>query len=282
MKSATRTSPAFDVDWRGFDPLRSVDWRWRTAQQHLANGTAPGKWEDPAIHETLSYLSELSDAATDDEISLVRQHHPKLAEADRVFANAGTLRDEIEARLLCQHVQAVSAITGVSIGALLSYCSTFFDVLEGLTAMDWLMDRVVQIYDAHRRGLTEADVWKYTALAGGPLALEILIADARSLPGPNISDRHVLAEKMRFSAREFATPAWDRAAVAAIINEGEERFGPTWGSDPADRQECDALNLHMRTLRLVYGVPMVPGQSSRGDAKPEEKIANNKETEIQI
>jgi hypothetical protein len=119
----------------------------------------------------------------------------------------------------------------------------FFNVADCLLATDWLLVQVVKIFPG--QPATEGQVWKYLALAGGPLVLDMMIADYLGRPEPAYADRAELAAKGRFVVREFATGYTDAAAVRSMLEECDRLF-PGIKRDPH-------LRLHREVIELALG-----------------------------
>jgi hypothetical protein len=233
-------------DYRRCSPFRKVDWRWRCATEHLLVGDRLSPWEDPAIEHALKFQRAWNADGGSARQTAARQRWPELAEAYRLHERGGPLIDEIQARLLAaEPPKVISHKTAVGADVIAAYEKFFFDVSEFLGAIDWLLCDAVGLYD---KPITEGLVWRYFAVAGGPLLVDLLVADFLGRPEPKRDDRHLLAERARFFVRFLRADS--SAAVATLLKEGCRLFGRNWGIT-AVGGEKKMLDLQFRFLRMA-------------------------------
>jgi hypothetical protein len=236
----TRKSSEPRIDHRAFCPFRTPDWRWAAAEQHHVRRTRLQQWEDPLIAQATCYLAA---AAVRGDAAAGRRR-PDLAAAHAIYRAGGAVRDMLEAWLLTgEPLDVIAEKTGVTVPTIKAFESIFFHVRDALSAIDWLMYSVVKILPG--QPVTEGQTWKYLALAGGPLILDLMIADYLGRREPAYADRAELAAKGRFIVREFATGWTDSAAVRSMLEECDRLF-PRIKRDPH-------LRLHQEVTELALG-----------------------------
>jgi hypothetical protein len=240
-------------DLRCYSPFRPADWRWREAQHHLTRNTSPRAWEDAGIVRAHQFLLALSNAGTEARQVELTRCWPDLAPAHTVFARAGLQQNELEARLICEPVDVISGKMSISLGVVNAYADTFFDVLDSINALDWMMMQAVGV---HRFSLppTEAECWRYLAFAGGPFVLDLMVADYFGRPEPYYPDRHRLAERARFLVRDHVSlMQTGRSADREIVEEHCRiyRENVRTGRRKPDPQ----IALHLKLLRLAAKLP---------------------------
>ena len=203
----TRMSVAPSTDPRCFSPIRTPDWRWQAVLSHIRHKTCPGTWEDPAIARAYRFLAPPEPACAYTGKREVRRHCPDLSAAHAIFTLAGVVKDELEARLLCQSPEEIEGAMGISADVVRTFATLFFDVQDSLHANDWLLFQAVALLFPP----TEGQCWRYLALAGGPVILDLVVSDYLGRPEPHYPDRHELAERARFLV-------WDHASLIQAGN----------------------------------------------------------------
>jgi hypothetical protein len=144
----------------------------------------------------------------------VQQRWPELSAAHAIYSTGGTLRDEVEARLLAgEKLSDISSKTNVAVSVLETYTRTFFDVLDSLTATTWLMEMAIGIAAWRDRPPTDADVLRYLGLIAGPDMLDALLGRDRQ----RAEVREQLWEKARLTVRGFAASMWPQSYDLASI-----------------------------------------------------------------
>ncbi|MGD0461597.1 MAG: hypothetical protein ABSB74_03820 [Tepidisphaeraceae bacterium] len=196
-------SPKPATDIRSYSPFRTPDWRWQAALDHVHQQTRPRKWEDQGRVQVRRFLLDLNRAGTEAKRNRVARTWPDLFGAHAIFTGDPIRRDELEARLLCEPVEGIAEKMNIPAGVVVAFAGTFFDVLHCRQALDWLLEHAIRAH-SFARPPTEAECWRYMALAGGPFILELLIADHLGRPELQHPDRHELAERARFLVREHA------------------------------------------------------------------------------
>jgi hypothetical protein len=203
-------SVAPSTDPRCYSPIRTPDWRWQVVLSHIRHKTCPGIWEDPAIIQAHRFLAPPEPAREDIGRRELRRHCPDLSAAHAIFTLAGVVKDELEARLLCQSPEEITGAMQIGAGVARTFATLFFDVLDSLHATDWLLFQAVALYGSLCPP-TEAQCWRYLALAGGPVILDLVVSDYLGRPEPYYPDRHELAERARFLV-------WDHASLTQTGN----------------------------------------------------------------
>jgi hypothetical protein len=189
-------------DFRRFSPFRTPNWRWTEALNHIRNKTCPANWEDPAIARAHQFLVELDLAHTEAERMELSRRWPELSAAHSIFTRGGVVRDELEARLLCQSPEEIAASMGIGADVVRTYATFFFDVLESLNANDWLLFQAVGLYTPSRPP-TVGQRWRYLAWSAGPHVLEQAIADYLSGPEPDVPNPRDVVDP---ASRETSKP----------------------------------------------------------------------------
>ena len=168
------TNPQY---WRPGSVTRQPHWRWLRANYLMQTKASI----DPRIDDVWVVLA------------LRAVQHPTIASsgtdglhaARRLWSgHDGEVRGELEARLLTSvpltHIAETCRLTVALVEA---YAAVFFDVRPMAAAIDWIMSRVIRL-----RSLDPCrnvhQVWKYVAVFGGPIALDVVIAVCRDRPLP--------------------------------------------------------------------------------------------------
>ena len=199
-----RTAPSPSSDLRSQSPLRTPDWRWREAQEHIHHNTSPGDWEDAGIARAHQFLIAHGLVETQGEDVELCLRCPVLSAAHYIYTEGEFRKDELEARLLCQSPQDISTAMKIRVDVIRTYAILFFDVLDVRHTTDWLLYEAANVREWNHRDPTEGEIWKYMALAGGPVIVNLLVADFRAPLYSEGDANHLLAEKARFMAREFS------------------------------------------------------------------------------
>jgi hypothetical protein len=224
--------------WKS-DPFHTPAWRWDRAGALVATRKRASRHDDSITRSLVQFRSALIEArSTRQQKNFMQRCHP-LSAAYLVYHSAGPQRDELEARLLTgRPLSEIAGKTGISADVIQAYADAFFDVLDCLTAGDWLMFRVVQINSRDHRPLSEGQIWKYWAVAGGPIILDLLVDDYLGRPDRQSPNRHEQAEKARFLAREQAEYQQSGAMTAEGFHRSEKLFhvrDTRRGSSPEDK-----------------------------------------------
>jgi len=140
-----------------------------------------------------------------------------------------------------------------------------FNVADAVNATGWLLIQAIGIWPRLRRQVTERDVWCYWGMAGGPLFVDLLVADHAGRVDPEFPEGRLLAKKARFLVREYTADWSCRPAAAALIKEGCKLFGRCW--DKVGGLESRLLDTQLAFLRMAYGLPPMKRRSRH--ASPE-------------
>jgi hypothetical protein len=124
--------------------------------------------EHAVIGEAVRYLRSLARCNTDEHRARVRRRYPELASAHAIYTEAGVIRDEVEARLLAYDpVSEVADETKLPAGVVTKYADIFFRLPRKGTGHDWIVFRVIRMFEWRDREPSEDDAWRYMGLAGG-------------------------------------------------------------------------------------------------------------------
>jgi hypothetical protein len=209
-------------------PLRRPDWRWQRAASLVFAGAVPGPNEDAATVAARDFRRARATARDESGWNAIVRRWPHLAAAQTIYDAGGPVRDELEARLLCETVPVIAAKMKILPEVILAFAATFFDVLSYRQATDWLMEEAVGLRPGLGRLPTEREVWGYFALTGGPLLLDLLVAEHFGRSEPNIPDRKRLAAKARLIVRAF-TAGDSQLEMDGLLMEGQRLFPPPAG-----------------------------------------------------
>jgi hypothetical protein len=225
-----------DSDWDQFppSPFCKPDWRWRFAQHTLRTRVRARRNEDEHVLLALRFLRVSQLAHSRGKMHLMSDRWSNIAQAYSIYLESGERRAETEARLLCQPIALVSEKMGLSVEVLKSFARVFYDVIDIEPITDWLIYEAAGVGRWFRQPPTEAEIWKYWALLGGPTALESLIDDFRRPDSPEAAGEYLEAERVRYLARDFAAqlrngPIMDRAMLAErqrLFAESDRRRSP--------------------------------------------------------
>jgi hypothetical protein len=243
--------PTFDI--RLVSPLRNADWRFQAAIEHVQRRTSPAKWEDPGIARVWGFLRDLDRADTDLKRKRVAKTWPDLSAAHAIHTGSEVQRDELQARLICEPVEVIAQKMVIPPDVITAYAETYYDTLDCQQARDWLLEHLVLAPGFHRPP-TEAECWRYLALIGGPVILNLVVADYLGRPEPEYEERHYWADWGRFLVRDYAALmqtgcAADPEIVEEICRRDLERWRRT--GRPIDPWTV----YHLKFLRLAAGLP---------------------------
>jgi hypothetical protein len=200
----TRKSNLSGSDYRRCSPWRRPDWRWQAAEAHVAANHYPRQWEDAAIGQAIKFQRVLQRMRAKDTRAALELRSSPLFSAHAIYISGGVIRDELEARLLCQSVPAIADKMRVSPTVVQTYGQIFFHVADALGAVGWLSSQVIGVGEWSHRQPTERDIWKYLAIAAGPIVLDLMIADHLHRPDPAMPNRALLAAQGRHSVLSWA------------------------------------------------------------------------------
>src|SRR6202044_1157519 len=100
----TRTSSDFIRAEVPSAPFFEPDWRWQSAQQMLRSNLRPRRDEDQYVLTALRFLQACGSADIPAKKNAISRRWPHLARACSIHMESSDVRDEIEARLLCEPV----------------------------------------------------------------------------------------------------------------------------------------------------------------------------------
>ena len=255
-----------------FNPLRGPAWRWDRAEALVRSGGPPLLWDDALIREAADYHRDLAAADTETKRAAVRGCWPGLDAAHALFVSGDVQRDEIEARLLAgENIASIAGKTGVDETVIHWFQIYFFNVVDCLEAMDWLLYFVVKLGTPP---FTESKAWKWLALAGGVHAIDLVIADALGRTEPDHADRHEWAEKLRWLPRDMDASAGGRAFDPSVVAELTMHASDV-GGRISDEHERAMLELQLNLIRLRAGLSPCSPRRRQSPAKAEcsEKIS---------
>jgi hypothetical protein len=247
------------------------------------DGKRPASWEDAAVTLALDYILALNKAGSDAERAHIEQRMPDVAAAFGLHVEAGPACDEIQARLLAgQSIDAIAGKVGIPARLVEIYERLFFHVSDALKASDWLFQQAVGIYVGMRRAPTRGETWKYMALAAGPAAVDMLVADYHGRDEPRIHDRDLLAEKARFLVWE-CTRGFSLPETAAVLAGYLALLGqpPSDADDTPARQELKQLVDQLKTFVDLWATAVAnvdAEQRTSKKANRRRRTADKKET----
>ncbi|MGD0462135.1 MAG: hypothetical protein ABSB74_06575 [Tepidisphaeraceae bacterium] len=202
------------------------------------------------------FLLALNRAGTEAKRNRVERKWPELYGARAIFIGHEIRRHELEARLLCEAVELIAGKMNIPAGVVTAYAETFFDVLVCRQALDWLLEHAIRAH-SFAKPPKENECWRYMALAGGPVILDLLIGDHLGRPDPEYPDRHELAERVRFRVRDYASLVQTgQPADPEMVKEYCRRY-----LDDARRRgkKLDPrIALNLKILRLAAKLPRCP------------------------
>jgi len=198
------------------NPLRRVDWRWRTACLIVSKGRRVSRKRDSApILEAVQFLRTLERNPGDPGLQSVTRKWPTLGEAYDVAQGNPRRRWEIQARLLAGETdQAIALTSGLSVEAVALYESLFFGVRDYFEARNWIL--VQAIGTEILTGVAPDDlgtIWRAVGYYGGPDALEIAMAVTLGKKLPDWVEERERVERPGYTERlrlscEIAVDVW--------------------------------------------------------------------------
>jgi hypothetical protein len=245
----------------------------------VRDGKRPASWDDPIVKLAFDYVRAMDAAKSDAKRADIERRMPDVAAAFGLHLEAGVSRDEIEARLLAgESIATIAGKVGVPEQVIEAYEKLFFNVSESLRAMDWLTQEVVGIYVGMRRVPTRGETWKYMALAAGPAAVDMLVADYFGRDEPRLPDRSLLAQKARFLIWEitmgFSLP--ETAAVLAgyetlFLQQGDDKDSPA-------RQELKQLVARLRMFVDLWASAVAGHEAEKRAQKKSKRHSHSVKT----
>ena len=183
-------------------------WRWQRVQNLIMADRRPDKHDDEPTKVAWRMCKTLS--ATPEARPSHGRRYGKWLQAYLIHSANNPRRWEIEARLLTG-ASAADIATKLKIEAEVvdAYATLFFDVIGRLQAHDWIWCTAVRVGWRGPSKLTEADIWRYFAVSGGSVVLDVLVSDYLGVE-PVYPDRHQLAEDIRALVYFTTTPMADK------------------------------------------------------------------------
>jgi hypothetical protein len=196
-------------------PFRPPDWRARRCEHLVAEGRCPSRRDDRTVWLGWRFLCGLARCADELQKERVRRRHPDLATAVALHKSADAFaRWVVEARLLAgESFAEIAARTALTAEAVAAYQNLFFDVVDGLAARYWVVNRVIRY--PHATEAAEDDVGtllKLFAFRGGVVVLESLVGYFRE-PEPVPADVALVPADRR---QRVALHLRIRAALVAL------------------------------------------------------------------
>ena len=149
----------------------------------------PPQWssDDAAVLEYLAYLRQMMTASPQNGQGSSHLGSSAIGEAQALAHEDGPRRWEVEARLLAgQTDEEIAGHCNLPSQAVAQYEAIFFHVREIRRAIDYLLVHVIG--DGPHRGFRDHEVrsfWAWTALAGGPVAVDLLIRTFHEVRKPD-------------------------------------------------------------------------------------------------
>lgn len=176
--------------WLPNSPFRSPAWRWYRANFiHCHGKQLDRRIDDQSVMRALAFLRSPQQSTS----RTVGASDPDLANALRIFEVSDLFeRSMLEAYLLTDEpADVIAQRCQIESSTLTTFHEIFFDVRGRLAAKDWILAQAIGGGPATLfAGVERAGVLKYTALAGGALALEVTAAVMRNKPIPDwVHDR---------------------------------------------------------------------------------------------
>lgn len=234
-------------DYRRLSPFRHASWRWDLAVDAFRTSRRLKSWEDPAIGEAVQFQQWMAIAGPDKGV-------PKaiaaIAAAHGIYHAGDVVTDELEARLLAsERPEVIAAKSGVALDTASAYSRIFFDAGDA-GATDYRLWVAAGRERWPQEGFREGQAWRYMALAGGPIILDLLIADFLGRPHPNPAQRHHWAQMGRYLTRCEIADWTSPEVVKALTDESERIFLPKGRRTP-EQQE---MRRRLDSLRLAAGI----------------------------
>jgi hypothetical protein len=248
-----------------------VDWRWRRAGALLADGRRPDGLDDAATVAAwrFRWLARADGTAAAD------LRYPAVAAAVALRDADGPPRWAVDARLLAGAAPGAAAggLPGPGPDALRAYADTFFAVAGRLRATDWLLVHAVRAGPGWPAGgLTEAAVWRYAAVAAGPVAVDLLVGDHLGLPDADPAARRATADGLRDFARLASGGPPDPALVRRVLRglrarlEARRRAAGPKSERRALKLQAARLRSLAKFWRTVWPVPSAAARRRRDRA----------------
>jgi hypothetical protein len=161
------------------DPFRPVDWRARRCHYLVEQARCPSRGrDDQCTRQAWSFFRALARSDDDRQRGRLRRRHPDLAAAVELRESADAFRRwEVEGRLLAgESFAAIAEKTSLTAGAVEAYACLYFDVLDGLAAVDWVVVHVLRY--TPDRPIAEDDAGTFLRLYayfGGTHVLDALL-----------------------------------------------------------------------------------------------------------
>jgi hypothetical protein len=233
-----------------WSPLRTPAWRWILALKLATERRRLHRCSDPVVAAAFRFMQATRAAQTCRQHADLARRFPELILAHKIFAAADMTAAEIEARLLANETPAaIARKTSTPEGVVAAFADVFFDVRAAQAATDWLVWQAVGV-DSWPLHPDERAIWRFMALAGGPHVLDLLVGDFRGQADPDPPHRHVLAERARLLAREFADSLFNAAPGREILQDGVRLFGHLYADQPQTYQTA-LLQVQQDFLHLV-------------------------------
>ena len=151
-------------------------WRWKLAGNFL-RGKVPAESVDPYVAHAAALRTCLDEHGTPNLQSAVVVPDPTIEAAYRIFNENGVVRWQIEAFVLARLFDLeIARRCDIPRSVITAYVGIFFDVIDHLTACDWVMRHVIGA--APFQGFRENDVrqfWAWMAATNGPEDVTMLI-----------------------------------------------------------------------------------------------------------
>jgi hypothetical protein len=162
------------------NPDSPVDRRWQIATRILEDAECGRVLrQDAWIERALNFLRALQGCRTDAERDALAARSPDLDAAYRLHAGDRLTRAAVEGLLLArQSIDQVASACGLTPAALTAYAALFYDVLDKLGAVEYLLIHALggNVWDG---SLTEADgdvFVRLFGLLGGPTLVRSAVA----------------------------------------------------------------------------------------------------------
>ena len=199
-----RKPPISRLDFHRFSPFRGPAYRWELAVELAQPRQRLRPDERDVLGEPVRYLRALNKATSIHGQSKVHRCFPELSIAHAIHVKSGIVRDELEARLLARQTsEAIAAVMNLPFCVVARYAYYFFDLPP--SGLDWIFCCVLRVHEWLNRKLTEGDNWRFMALAGGPVLVDLLVDDFLGRPAADPEQRHMHAELARFRVRHYVS-----------------------------------------------------------------------------
>jgi hypothetical protein len=189
------------MQYHPLNPLRPLDWRWQEARR----GIPPKRELRYADKSVVALARWLARHGTDPRTwPAPKGPLTGLREAALIESAGGVGRDELRAWLVSGvDDAAIAQRLGLTAPAVTAFRPFFFDV-GAPSAIDAILPRGCRVAEWAQRPPTEAEIWIYLALAGGPHVLALVVADHLGRPEPVVPDRARTAGLLRAVVTSFA------------------------------------------------------------------------------